>query len=43
MYTQVDYVGFMDELAELNGCKPDFCKLPVFCVIHTFIKKYRSA
>lgn len=23
---QVDYIGFMDELAELVGCKPDFSK-----------------
>jgi dimethylaniline monooxygenase (N-oxide forming) len=23
---QVDYVTFMDELAELVGCRPDFCK-----------------
>lgn len=23
---QVDYIKFMDELAELVGCKPDICK-----------------
>ena len=27
---QVDWIPFMDELAELNGCKPDFSKSEYF-------------
>ena len=29
---QVDYVNFMDELAELNGCKPDFGETLKECI-----------
>ena len=30
---QVDYVDFMDELAELNGCKPDFGETLKECIL----------
>ena len=33
---QVDYIDYMDELAELNGCKPDLSKYVNFIGLSDF-------
>ena len=36
---QVDYINFMDELAELNGCKPDVGQYQQKHLWHTLNQK----